>query len=148
MRARTVQLERLALHREDYAFVGQPRLLARLPLRCEADAVHHTLIDTLPTLPLFSYVREGPNGGSNLRFGRLRFMGTIAAIRALVLRGEGVAVLPRYLVAPDLKAGRLERVLPRLKAQADYFWLMFRSGDLNRPLYDEMAKVLRAAPLR
>src|SRR5207253_2750597 len=80
-----------------------------------AEAAAHTLIDTSAELPLFRYWMDAPEGGDRLRFAAMRQMGTIAAVRELVRAGEGVAVLPLYLVAPDLKDGRLVRILPSVK---------------------------------
>jgi len=75
-------------------------------------------------------------------------MGTIAAMRELVLAGEGVAVLPAYLVAPDLAARRLVRVLPRIRPASDYFRLIFRADDPRRSLYAALAQTMLRAPLR
>ena len=60
-------------------------------------------------------------------FGRFVYLGTIAAIRAAALAGDGVAVLPRYLIAADLAAGRLLPILPRVRPLHDFFRLIFRS---------------------
>jgi DNA-binding transcriptional LysR family regulator len=42
------------------------------------------------------------------------------ALRAAVLEGVGLALLPDFLVAEDLRAGRLESVLPRWTPQAPF----------------------------
>ena len=75
-------------------------------------------------------------------------MGTIAAIRVLVLRGEGVAVLPEYFVRDDLKKKRLIRQVPRVTANTDSFRLVFRADDPRRPTFDALAQTLRACPVK
>jgi DNA-binding transcriptional LysR family regulator len=148
MRLDDPALESARLHREDYAFVGAPTLLRRLPLRRAADAERHTLIDERAALPLYSYWRDAAGGAMPLRFARILHFGTIAAIRAGALAGDGVAVLPRYLVAHDLAAGRLATVLPRVRPLHDYFRLIFRADDPRAALYRALAAVMETAPLR
>jgi LysR family transcriptional regulator, glycine cleavage system transcriptional activator len=148
MRLGDPRLDSIRLHREDYRFVGSPRLLKKRPLRRDADAADHTLIDSSPSMSLFGYFRSAPGGGDRLRFGRVLGMGTIAAIRALVLEGEGVGVLPAYLVEPDLRAGRLTAIFPSVKLVSDWFRLIFRSDDPRRSLYESLAQTLLAEPLK
>ena len=75
-------------------------------------------------------------------------MGTIAAIRMLVLRGAGIAVLPEYFVAADLAKNRLARVMPKVKLLSDSFRLVFRADDPRRSFYQRMASELLAHPLK
>jgi LysR family glycine cleavage system transcriptional activator len=148
MRLTDPKLDSLRLHREAYAFVASPGLLDSHPLRREKDAAAHTLVDAGPELPLFNYWRDAPGGGDRLRFGKIRLMSTIAAVRELVVRGEGVAVLPAYLVAPDLKARRLVQVMPKVVPSHDYFRLIFRVDDPRRSLYEALAAHMLKVPLR
>lgn len=142
------KLDSLRLHEEQYVFVGAPELLSRVPLREPADAARHTLIDVTPDLALFRYWRDARDGPGQLEFGGSLLMGTIAAIRQLVVRGEGLAVLPRYFVEPDLAAGRLAIVLPAITPESDYFRLVFRADDPRRAVYERLARVLMDEPLR
>jgi DNA-binding transcriptional LysR family regulator len=137
----------IRLHREDYVFVGARALLARTPLVRPADAAAHTLLDIGADMPLFSYLRDAP-GTSELRFARLWSVGSGEAIHQLVVRGAGVAVLPRYMVAAELARGRLRRLLPRLTLLHDHFRLLFRAGDARRALYEGIGQALLARPLR
>jgi DNA-binding transcriptional LysR family regulator len=148
MRLSDPKLDSVRLHPEEYVFVCRPSLLAERPLRLAAHAANHTLIDEGPLLPLFKYWRDAARGGDRFRFGRVRTMGTIAAIRELVLAGEGVAVLPRYLVAPDLKANRLRLILPSVKPLSDHFRLIFRADDPRRGVYETIAATMQTVPLR
>jgi DNA-binding transcriptional LysR family regulator len=148
MRIADAKIDALRLHTEHYVLVGAPALLARRPLRTAADAAAHTLVDENAMLPLFKYWRDAPGGGDRLRFGHTLLMGTIAAIRQMVLAGEGLGVLPLYLVANDLRKHRLVRLFPSVKLLADHFRLVFRGDDARRSLYEAIAGHLRRVPLR
>ncbi len=148
------KLTAVLLHEERYVFVGQPKLLRRRPLGNAGHARQHVLIDANEELPLFRYWRDAPGTGNkdrgnmdSLNFGRILRVGAIAAIRQLVLRGEGVAVLPEYFVASDLRSGKLRRILPRVAALSDHFRLVFRADDPRRGLYEELAASLQQEPL-
>jgi DNA-binding transcriptional LysR family regulator len=148
MRITDLRLEALPLHVEEYVFVGNPRLLAKTPLKRPEQAGEHTLIDGSADLPLFAYLRDAAEATRRIRFGRVLRMGTIAAIRECVLRAKGVGVLPRYFVARDLAARRLVPILPSVEPLHDHFRLIFRRDDARRPLFEELAAGIRAAPLR
>lgn len=146
--ARDPQLSAERLHREDYCFVASPRLLERQPLECLEDAAEHHLLDAHADLPLFRYWQEAQAQHAPVRFAKVIRLGTIAAIRALVLAGEGVAVLPHYLIGPDLESGELVRVFSDAPTHEDYFRLLFRSDDPRRRLFMTLAEVMREEPLR
>ena len=148
MRITDLRLDSIPLHREEYVFVGQPRLLSKTPLRRPEHAPAHTLVDAHAELPLFAYLRDAMKDRHALRFARVVRLGTIDAIRASVLRGVGVAVLPRYFVARDLAAGKLARVLPSIELLHDHFRLVFRRDDARRALFEALAARIREAPLR
>jgi DNA-binding transcriptional LysR family regulator len=142
------KLDALQLHREDYALVGAPKLLRSEPLTKSEHAAEHTLIDASADLPLFRYWRDAPGGGDRLRFARIVRMGSIEAIRARVLAGAGVAVLPRYLVERDLARGALRRVFSKVEPRSDWFRLVFRADDARRSVYERLAAAMVEAPLR
>lgn len=146
-RTQDPRLDGRRLHREDYVFVGHPKLLGKLPFESSEDALQHTLYDAQRSLPLFEYWRSAP-GGRALHFGAVRVMGTIAAIRWSILRKQGVAVLPRYQIQPDLERGRLVQILPEVECQSDDFRLMFRANDPRLSIFEGLAEELRAHPLR
>jgi DNA-binding transcriptional LysR family regulator len=148
MRMDDPKLDSVRLHREDYAFVGQPALLKRTPLRRPEDAARHTLLDERAALPLYAYWRDAAGSRLALHFGRIAYLGTGAAIRVGALSGEGVAVLPHYLVAHDLAARRLRRILPRVHPLHDYFRLIFRADDPKRSLYEAIAKTMADVTLQ
>lgn len=140
------KLEGLRLHREDYAFVGAPSLLDRVPLTKNEDAGRHTLVEIDDDLPLFRYW-QGASKGAPLAFGKLARFGTIEAIRQRVLAGAGVAVLPRYMVQRDLDERRLRVVLPKVVPQHDHFRLVIRADDARRTVFESFARTLLTFPL-
>lgn len=148
MRIDDPKLDSVRIQQEDYVLVARPSLLRKTPLVRPADAPRHTLIDERAALPLYAYWRDSVGGRDRLQFGRYIYFGTIAAMRAGVIAGEGVAVLPHYLVAPDLAAGRLVSVLPRIRPLHDYFRLIFRADDPRRSVYQALAEEMAAIPLR
>jgi long-chain acyl-CoA synthetase len=142
------KLDAVALHREDYAFVGAASLLARKPLTRPDHAADHTLLDVSAELPLFRYFRDASPIGDRLRFGRIVRLGGIEAIRRRVAEGAGVAVLPAYLVKADLRARKLRAILPRTPPGHDFFRLVFRADDPRRSVYDALATEMLKTPLR
>lgn len=141
------KLDAIALHREDYVFCGSKALLARTPFKTMEDAAAHVLIDSSAELPLFSYLRDN-HPKARFAFKKTVHLGTIGAMRARVLEGAGVAVLPAYLVHEDLRSGRVKSLLPTMKPQHDFFRLVFRAGDPRRAIFESLAERLLATPLR
>lgn len=141
-------LEALPLHEEHYVFVASPKLLRQKPLRRAEDARAHTLVDASPEMPLFGYWRDAAGGGDRLSFAHVMRIGTIGAIRELVLDGDGVAVLPLYLVREDLRARRLVKVFPKVTPIHDWFRLIYRRDDPRMAVYQALANTLMALPLR
>ncbi|MBL4848897.1 MAG: LysR family transcriptional regulator [Planctomycetes bacterium] len=141
------RLDGFRLHEERYVFVGHPKLLASEPFDDPADAEAHTLIDVHRELSLYGYWKRAPDGVP-LNFASTRIMGAISAIRWCVVRKYGVAVLPRYLVTPDLEAGRLVEILPDVQPLSDHFRLIFRADDPRRSLFEALADEMRAHPLK
>ena len=142
------QLDHVKLHEERYVFVAKKDLLQRQPLVRAEHAAAHTLLDVSAELPLFRYWREASGGIDSMRFGRVHRLGTIAAIASAVQAGHGVAVLPEYYVADDLRRGTLRIVMPKVRPQSDHFRLVFRSDDARRPLFQWLGGELRKLPLR
>ena len=139
--------EVIRLVREDYAFVGSDALLQRQPFDDAADAGAHTLVDVQPEKPLFRYFRDALAAPELPPFGSQRIMGTTAAVRQFILNGEGVGVLPRYLVEDDLRSGTLRRVFPSVELLFDHFRLMYRRDDPRAELYRNVAAVMGEQPL-
>lgn len=142
------RLDGVRLHREEYAFVGTPAVLERAPFRRPEDAASHVLVDVTEDLPLFGYWMEGAGVAHRPPFTKLLRMGTIAAVRAMVVSGGGIAVIPRYYVTQDLASGVLVEIMPEVQARPDWFRLVYRTDDRRQALFEVIATALAAAPLR
>jgi DNA-binding transcriptional LysR family regulator len=136
------------LHAEEYTLVAARTLVAQRSFRGAADAPRHVLLDLSPDLPLSRYFLDHAGGGALWPFARLEFLGTIGAVRLRVLQARGIAVLPDYFVADDLRRGRMVRLLPRLKLPRDHFRLVWRRGHRKTAALEQLAEELRAVPLR
>ncbi len=143
-----VRLAGLRLHEERYAFVAAQRLLQRLPFARPEDAAGHVLLDIDVGLPLYRYFSAAEGAPALPRFAGYRWLGLGAAVRALVLAGEGVAVLPEYMIAAELKLRRLRRVFPGVTARTDFFRLVHRADDPRHATYAALAGLLAQAPIR
>ena len=137
----------IRLKQEDYVFVGSRALLSTVPFECPEDAAAHCLIDVQVERPLYRYFRDAADAPDELHFGNSRVMGTTAAIRMLVLAGEGIAVLPYYLVKPDIESGQLQQVFPDVQLRCDYFRLIYRRDDPQAEMYQAVAAFMRTRPL-
>jgi len=144
-RLHSAKWDAFKLHREEYVFVASPNLP---PMTSAADAEQHTLVDASPELPLFRYLLDAAAVDVDWRFARQLFVGTIAGIRQRVLAGDGVAVLPRYLVQPDLDAGTLVHLLDDQPLHEDHFRLVVPSKSPQRRALSELADDLRRHPLQ
>lgn len=140
-------LASLPLHREDYVLVAARALLRRTPLTLKQHARHHVLIDVDGSLPLYRYWQDGAEG-EELTFARIWRVGAAAAMHELIRAGEGVGVLPRYMVKDELARGRLVVVFPTIKPTFDHFRLLFRRDDPRQSAFADLATAMRALPLR
>lgn len=147
-RLQASRLRLIPLHEEQYVFVATPALVERHALSCPADAAEHDLLDLHDDLPLFRYFRDARPAKESWRFQGVRYLGTIAAVRARVLEGTGVAVLPRYFVREDLRARRVRALLPRTKPLTDWFRLVWMEGHPSSAALEALAAELAAEPLR
>lgn len=141
-------LQYARLHEEHYVFVGHPRVLRDGPVRGPADVSQHVLVDAHPDLPLFRYFLDARPSHESWRFGSLCYFGAIAAIRARVLAGAGLAVLPLYFVREDLKRKRLQRVLQRTRLGSDWFRLIWHATHPRDAELRELAAELAARELQ
>jgi DNA-binding transcriptional LysR family regulator len=142
------KLDAIRLHEERYVFVGQAQLLRERPLRNVQDAKRHTLLDTTEDLPLFRYWRDAPGAMDSIEFREVLRVGTIAAIRLLALEGQGVAVMPEFFVARDLRAGELVEICPEVAPLTDFLRLVFRADDPRRSLYTALATTMSSMQLQ
>lgn len=147
-RLATPGLSYARLHEERYVFVGSRRLLAERPLSRWEQSRHHTLLELSPDLPLFRYFLDARPGKEEWTFDAVRHLGTIGAVKARVLAGAGVAVLPEYFVRRELAQGKLTRLLHRVTMPVDWFRLVWRDNHPREAEFRELAGDLADAPLR
>jgi len=140
---RRPEIRQALLHPEHYVFVGAE------PLTLCPDSVKQlTLVDSTADLPLLGYFLDQQAHAVDWHFARHLHLGGIAAIRAAVLDGWGVAVLPRYFVEDDLQAGRLVSLVAADALGSDHFRLLWRADHIRDAELVELAESLRSFPLK
>lgn len=130
-RRRGVQVELLT--DEEFVMVAAPTLAATLPDPVDAAA--------LASLPWIAYAEDLPIVRRFWRtvFGRRPSMTAavvipdLRGILAAVLAGAGASVLPSYVCADDLAAGRLTRLVTPEVAPINTGYLAAHTSALNRP---------------
>lgn len=139
------ELSSAPLHREEYVFVSAPGYATTTI--CAKHASKYCLLDTEASLPLFRYFVDALPSGDHWSFAQLELLGTIAAVRARVLEGAGLAVLPLYFVEQDLKAGTLERLRPDVEIHHDFFRFLWRVDQPREESIQRLISELRSIPL-
>lgn len=147
VRAATGDLRFAALHEAEHVLVGEPRLVAELPLEWPEDAMSHTILDTHPGLPLFQSFLDAAPLSDVWAFRGAEFLGTAAAVRYRALEGAGVAVLPRHLVREDLRSGNLVPLVERITPRRACARLIWRCGHPRDGEMAGLAEELRAIPV-
>lgn len=147
-RISTPNLAFLRLHEEHCVFVASSQLLAQSPLGRPEHAKNHVLLDKSRDLPLFRYFLDARPTDEVWTFERVQYLGTISAIRARVLDGAGVAVLPLFYVRQALKTKKLKQLFPGTKLPTDWLRMVWRNGCTREPELRELAKELGKQPLR
>lgn len=132
------------LHPEEYVFVAAPSLVEQTPFDAPTDAANHVLLDTDRNLPLTRYLTSVTG---ELHFDRVWLCGAGGAMHQLVVKGEGVAVLPLYMVEEDLEQGRLVRLLPEVELLSDSFRLLYRDSSSLQGVLWRFAEFMRGRPL-
>lgn len=98
-----------------------------------------------PAMLVHEWQLDGPNGATSIIRHRPRFVTEdMVALRLAALRGAGVCQFPTFVVADDIKAGRLVDLLPQWSPKAGIIHAVFptRRGLLPsvRALLDFLAK--------
>lgn len=133
------------LHPESYVFVGAPQLVEAEAFDAPADASRHTLLDIDQSLPLARYLTSATG---EMQFRDVWLCGTGGAVHQLVKAGQGVAVLPEYMVRDDLEAGRVVGLLEDADMLSDSFRLLYRDSSALSDVMGRLAEFLRSRPLR
>ena len=137
--------------------VGSPDYLARRGRPTHPDDLrdHENIRDSNASMPhRATFVIAGKAVGVALP-GRIT-VNSAQAVRRLVLAGDGLALTPRFVVADDVRAGRLERLLadyaaPMLDIQALYLPQPFvppRVGAYLDHMRARLSPLLETAPPR
>lgn len=111
------------------------------------DAPRLTLLDVSPDPPLFRYLLDADPAARPWPFARREWLGSLAAIRHRLGEVDGIAVLPRYFVDADLRAGHLHHLLPEHPIGRDAFRLVWRAGHPREAELVALAERLRRRPL-
>ena len=74
-------------------------------------------------------------------------MGTIGAVRARVLAGAGVAVLPLYYVKGDLEAQQLVQLHAQVNLHHDFFRLIWHEDQPQASALSALVEELRGIEL-
>jgi DNA-binding transcriptional LysR family regulator len=96
------------------------------------------------SLPLARYLLSA---APTLEFERVRLCGAGAAVLKRVLAGDGVAVLPSYMLGQGLRTRRLVPLLPRVQLLSDSFRLVHRKNTPQGQALGELAEFLQKRPL-
>lgn len=104
----------------DWVACASPGYLAREGRpRIPADLTQHACIVHVNVLPSDHVWRfEGPQGAQSIKVKGAFMSNSALALRKAALADLGIALVPRYVVAEDLNAGRLTAVLPRYRTVA------------------------------
>ncbi|HET7502801.1 MAG TPA: LysR family transcriptional regulator [Kofleriaceae bacterium] len=135
------------LHRQELVFVAATSLVRRRPFSQRAHAARHVLIDLSDDLPLFRTVLEALGDREPWGFARIECFETVDAIRDRLLQGDGVAVLPRRIVARDLRARRLKQLMRDVELPHEAFVLVWRRDHQRELEIQRLAGDLARAPL-
>lgn len=137
--------ESVFLHREEYVFVASSALLARVPFERAQDARAHTLLDVDASLPLSRYLLSASE--AQMEFRQTRLCGAGEAVLKFVLAGQGVGVLPLYMVRDEVAAGRLQVLMPDVPLLSDSFRILFAPSLVSTEACYRLADFLRTRPL-
>jgi DNA-binding transcriptional LysR family regulator len=76
---------------------------------------------------------EGPDGNASLLIQGRTAAKDFGFLRMAAVMGGGIALLPNFLVGPDLHRGALEKVLPGYSRTADTLYLVYPSKQFLPP---------------
>jgi DNA-binding transcriptional LysR family regulator len=141
-------LVREVLHREHYLLVGATGLIRKRRLSQRVHASAHVLVDIAEDLPLFRYLLEALGETEPWPFASVEIFDTTDAIRARILQGTGVAVLPHHVVARDLRVRSLKHLLQDVELRHETLALVWRDDHPRDRDIRRLAADLARAPLR
>lgn len=105
-------------------FAAPEYLASAPPLDTPQALRHHACLQFTP-LGREAWTLTGPGGSVVIPLSGQVMVNDVRVVRSMVLSGEGVALLPRYLCRDECAAGRLVQVLPAWHAKADPLHLVY-----------------------
>lgn len=105
-------------------FAAPGYLASAPPLDTPQALRHHTCLQFTP-LGKEAWTLSGPRGEVVIPLSGQVMANDVRVVRSMVLAGEGVALLPRYLCREECAAGALVQVLPEWHAKADPLHLVY-----------------------
>jgi DNA-binding transcriptional LysR family regulator len=132
------------------AICAAPAYLTRAGVpRHPKDLAGHNCLDVVPSPAGAEWRFAGPDGEYLVEVGGNLRSNSLEALRAAAVAGHGVCVLPLTIVADDLRAGRLERLLPEYRTPDAIIHAVYPAGphvSVNlRTFLDFLLERLRAA---
>src|SRR5262249_31150418 len=112
-----------------------------------AHASKHVLVDMSEDLPLFQNLLDAIGDAAPWSFARIEYFETIEAVRDRLVEGAGVAVLPRRIVARDLRARRLKQLMRNVQLRQAVRALLWRSDHARDIEIRRLAADLARSPL-
>lgn len=136
------------LHRQEFVFVGSTSLVRKRSFSQRAHASKHVLVDLSEDLPLFRNLLDAIGDTIPWSFARIECFESIEAIRGRLLEGAGVAVLPRRIVARDLRTRRLKQLMRNVPLRQEVLTLLWRTDHALDLEIRRLATDLARSPLQ
>jgi DNA-binding transcriptional LysR family regulator len=126
--------------------VATPQTMKRMPRFTRPEHLRDFPFIALSVLPQSqSWTFEGPKGiKQTVQFRSQLTANTAHVVRAAVLAGAGIAILPEYAVADDVRAGRLLRVLPKWSVPSGGVHAVFPAARYRPQKVRVLVEALRA----
>jgi len=131
-----------------------PAYLAKNPIKSieELDGLEHILVTPTTATQAWTLHNDKDGGDQTHEFGRpARFASNnYGAVRDVALAGGGIAILSEFMIADDLAAGRLVRVLPEWHTKVTEVHAVYPARHNLPPrltlFLDHLAKALNPPP--
>ena len=131
---------------ERYVFVAAANLASLRPLMGAGQAAQHVLLDLDEDSSTFEHFLRACPADERWNFIEHRRMTSISTLRAAILAGRGVGVLPRLCVEDALASGKLVELMPDRRPRTDWVRMYWSKGHPRSAQLSELAKSLRPEP--
>ena len=96
------------------------------------DLAKHRLLHFQP-LGINEWRLSGPKGTLNVPVSGKMILNSLIMIKSMALIGEGIALLPTYYCYPEVKAGKLVRILPEWRTPLQNVHFVYPSQKFVKP---------------